>query len=128
MAGFVKFVDRDSRRLRALFFRKPQLVRLWWYQIFENRIEPIWIVFKIVHSSGLNKLLELPSVFHFRRRLCFFLRAVNFRLGSHPISALTSCLIGETLAYYATHRRKAANAHRLADALGNEPRGLESAA
>lgn len=47
--------------------------------------------------SGFYEPLELLFIRRFLFRYCFFLSAASFGLLSHPISALTSCLIGETL-------------------------------
>lgn len=49
-------------------------------------------------SSGFYEPLELLFIRRFLFRHFFFLSAASFGLLSHPISALTSCLIGETLA------------------------------
>lgn len=50
------------------------------------------------NSSGFYESLELVFIRRSLFRCCLFLSAASFGLLSHPISALTSCLIGETLA------------------------------
>lgn len=50
-------------------------------------------------ASSLYEPLALRFLnFFIRCTSCFFLSAASFGLSSHPISPLTSCLIGETFA------------------------------
>lgn len=74
------------------------------YQCLDCALKCLSAFVSVNLASGFYEPLALRFRYFLIRRLsCFFLSSASFGLSSHPISPLTSCLIGETLANNAVH-------------------------